>query len=97
MFMMYVGADIQEGIYMIRTQIYITEEEKKGLESIAALHKVSQSNLIRQAIDDLLAKNSGGDRTSVLDEIAGIWSDRDDISSMKDLRAGWQRRALGDE
>jgi len=97
MLVMYVGDDFQKGLFVIRTQIYITEQEKKGLESIAALHKVSQSNLIRQAIDDLLAKNSGGDRTSVLDEIAGIWSDRDDISSVRDLRAGWQRRALGDE
>ena len=80
---------------MIRTQIYITEQEKKGLESMAALRMVSQSNLIRQAIDDLLAKNGGGDRTSVLDESAGIWSDRDDITNVRDLRAGWQRRPLG--
>ena len=80
---------------MIRTQIYITEQEKKGLESIAALRKVSQSNLIRQAIDDLLAKSTDGDRTSVLDEIAGIWSDRNDIVNVRDLRAGWRQRPLG--
>lgn len=80
---------------MIRTQIYITEQEKKGLESIAASRKVSQSNLIRQAIDDLLAKTGGGDRTTVLEEIAGIWSDRVDIANVRDLRAGWQRRPLG--
>ncbi len=80
---------------MIRTQIYITEQEKKGLASIAALRNVSQSSLIRQAIDDLLAKNTDGRRASVLDEIAGIWSDRNDIVNVQDLRAGWRRRPLG--
>ena len=41
---------------MVRTQIYLTEEEKKGLKSAALAQGVSQSDLIRQAIDDLLAR-----------------------------------------
>ncbi|NOQ42652.1 MAG: ribbon-helix-helix protein, CopG family [Desulfuromusa sp.] len=80
---------------MIRTQIYITEQEKKGLESMAAIRKVSQSNLIRQAIDNLLVKSGGENRISVIDEVAGIWSDRDDLTNVRDLRVGWQRRQLG--
>ncbi len=77
---------------MIRTQIYLTEEEKKGLESIAISKGVSQSNLIRQAIDELLAKASGINMSVFLDEIAGIWSKRKDIPDIRDLRTGWRRR-----
>lgn len=77
---------------MIRTQIYLTEEEKKGLESISISKGVSQSELIRQAIDELLATDGGINMSAILDEIAGIWSRRKDIPDIRDLRTGWRRR-----
>ena len=77
---------------MIRTQIYITEEEKKGLEAVANSQGVSQSNLIRQAIDNFLARTGKFNKIALLDEIAGIWSDKNDIPDIRDLRTGWQRR-----
>jgi hypothetical protein len=77
---------------MVRTQIYLTEEEKKGLESAALAQGVSQSELIRQAIDDLLARTGDIDKDRILDEIAGVWAGRKDIIDIRDLRAGWRRR-----
>ena len=77
---------------MIRTQIYITEEEKKGLEAVANSQGVSQSNLIRQAIDNFLARTNKLNKIAILDEIAGTWSDKKDIPDIRDLRTGWQRR-----
>ena len=79
---------------MVRTQVYLTEEEKSSLESAALSQGVSQSDLIRQAIDELLAKTGQIDKVSILDEVAGIWSDRNDIADIRDLRTGWRRRPV---
>jgi len=77
---------------MVRTQIYLTEKEKTGLKSAASAQGVSQSDLIRQAIDDLLARSGEIDKDRILDEIAGVWANRHDISDVRDLRTGWRRR-----
>ena len=79
---------------MVRTQIYLTDEEKKGLETAAQTRGVSQSDLIRRAIDALLVRDRGADRRTVLDEIAGIWADRRNIPSARSFRTGWRRRNL---
>jgi Arc/MetJ-type ribon-helix-helix transcriptional regulator len=55
---------------------------------------VSQSDLIRQAIDELLAKTGPINKIPILDEIAGIWSTRTDIPDIRDLRTGWRRRPV---
>jgi hypothetical protein len=77
---------------MVRTQIYLTEKEKKGLESAALLRGVSQSDLIRKAIDEMLEKAVETDKTSVVREIAGIWRERSDLPDIRELRAGWRGR-----
>jgi hypothetical protein len=77
---------------MVRTQVYLTKEEKSNLESVALSQGVSQSDLIRQAIDELLAKTGQIDKASIIDEIAGIWSDKKDIPDIRELRTGWRSR-----
>jgi hypothetical protein len=79
---------------MFRTQVYLTDEEKKGLESIALHQGVHQSDLIRQAIDELLARTGSIDKTAILDEIAGIWSDNKKLPDLRGLRTGWRRRTV---
>jgi hypothetical protein len=83
---------ITKGISMVRTQVYLTEKEKSSLESVALQKGVSQSDLIRQAIDELLGKTGVIDKTSIIDGVAGIWSERKDLVDLRDLRAGWRRR-----
>jgi hypothetical protein len=85
---------ITKGSTMVRTQVYLTEEEKSSLETAALSQGVSQSDLIRQAIDQLLAKTGRIDKSSILDEIAGIWSTRTDIPDIRDIRTGWRRRPV---
>jgi hypothetical protein len=77
---------------MVRTQVYLTDEEKSSLESVALSQGVSQSDLIRQAIDELLAKTVQINKASILEEIAGIWSDRKDVPDIRELRTNWRRR-----
>ena len=79
---------------MIRIQIYITEEEKKGIESVTMSRGINQSEFIRQAIDELLTKTIDIDKSEILDEIAGIWSDRKEIPDIRDLRTGWRNRTM---
>jgi hypothetical protein len=79
---------------MVRTQVYLTEEEKSGLETSALSQGISQSDLIRRAIDELLAKTGRVDKSSILDEIAGIWSTRTDIPDIRVIRIGWRRRVV---
>ena len=79
---------------MIRTQIYLTEEEKVGLEAIAVVHGKTQSDLIRIAIDELIANQSIGSKDKVLNEIAGIWKKRTDIPNVRALRKGWRNRPV---
>jgi Arc/MetJ-type ribon-helix-helix transcriptional regulator len=48
---------------MVRTQIQLTEEQAARMKSAAAKKGVSMAELIRQAIDTLLAK--GGEKSEV--------------------------------
>ena len=58
---------------MIRTQIYITEEEKKGLESLSSNTGKSQSELIRSAIDSFIESNQQKNKKSILQNSFGMW------------------------
>ncbi|MBN1757051.1 MAG: ribbon-helix-helix protein, CopG family [Chitinispirillaceae bacterium] len=79
---------------MIRTQIYLTDEEKKGLAAVSSLKGISQSDLIRQAVDDLLARTGTIDKSSILQDIAGIWEAREDLPDVRELRTGWRERPV---
>ncbi|MDZ7720935.1 MAG: ribbon-helix-helix protein, CopG family [Balneolaceae bacterium] len=79
---------------MIRTQIYITEEEKEALEKLSAERNTTKSNIIREAIDQYVADMTLEEKRKKLNAAAGIWKDRDedDIPDVRDLREGWGRR-----
>ena len=77
---------------MIRTQIYLTREEKAGLDSVALASGKRQSEIIRTAVDDLLARQGTINKPEILDEIAGIWATRRDVPDIRKMRTGWRRR-----
>ncbi|MBN1129970.1 MAG: CopG family transcriptional regulator [Chitinispirillaceae bacterium] len=77
---------------MIRTQIYLSETEKTALSRVAAKTGLSQSDLIRRAIDSFIDREHGEDRGRVIKDVAGIWADRNDLPDLVNLRAGWNRR-----
>jgi len=64
---------------MIRTQIYLTEEECAALKRLAEEHDTSQSALIREAVDQYLDEHSREGRLAKLRAARGIWKDRTDI------------------
>lgn len=72
---------------MVRTQVYLTEEHKRGLERLATITGRRQSQLIREALDGYLARAQPDDWKQALEAVRGMWADRDDLDDLvSDLR-----------
>jgi len=80
---------------MVRTQIYLTEQEREALSTISEQTGRTQSDLIREAVDRLLAGFKGRDRLSLLRKARGLWKNREDLPDFRALRKEWDR--LGPE
>ena len=78
---------------MVRTQVYLTEEERIGLENVSKATGKKQSELIREAVDRFLEQAEGGLRDAVLRETAGLWRDRKDLPDFAAARRSWNRMA----
>ena len=76
---------------MVRTQIYLTESQRKELAAIASAEGKKQSELIREAIDWLIGQAGSNRRRIVLRETAGIWKDRTDLPDFAKMRTEWDR------
>ncbi len=76
---------------MVRTQIYLTENQRDELAAIAKSAGKKQSELIREAIDLLIDQAGSDHRETVLLKTVGIWKDRADLPDFKVVRSEWDR------
>ena len=76
---------------MLRTQVYLTEEEKVGLNHLVESTGTSQSELIREAIDCLLKRNAGKEKLNTLEDVAGMWEGRTDLPDFNEIRQSFDR------
>ena len=76
---------------MRRTQIYLTDEERKALKSIADRLGISQSQVIRTAVDRYIDRYQGGDRLELLKQARGLWAKRDDLPDFSHVRREFDR------
>jgi len=76
---------------MVRTQIYLTDEEKTALQDIANETGVSQSELIRHAIDRFIERQQEKDRKTLFQKARGLWKDREDLPDFRILRNEFDR------
>ncbi|MBN1685020.1 MAG: ribbon-helix-helix protein, CopG family [Spirochaetales bacterium] len=76
---------------MVRTQVYLTEDERKRLERITKLTGKKQSELIREAVDEFLALKDDDQREAILNEAMGLWHKRRDLPDFNSERRSWDR------
>lgn len=76
---------------MVRTQIYLTEEERDGLNVLVEASGKKQSLLIREAVDDFIRRHSRLRSDEILDKAAGLWEVRDDLPDFDRMRSTWDR------
>jgi hypothetical protein len=81
---------------MVRTQIYLTEDEKEALQSISKETGKTQTELIRTAIERFIIDVEPRDRLSLLRQARGIWRDRTDLPDFRELRRELDGRVAGD-
>jgi hypothetical protein len=67
---------------MVRTQIYLTQDQKRRLEQMAAATGKRQSDLIRAALDDYLAQHRATNWKDALEACFGMWADRTDVADL---------------
>jgi Arc/MetJ-type ribon-helix-helix transcriptional regulator len=72
---------------MVRTQVYLTEEQERGLKRLAASSGRKQSELIREAVDRLLSDKNQRSWRKSLEPMFGMWADRPEMDHfVRDLR-----------
>lgn len=79
---------------MVRTQIYLTEREKSALEAMARRTGKTQSELIREAIDAMIAAPDLDGRRALLATGRGLWEGRTDLPDFEALRRELDRATV---
>lgn len=76
---------------MVRTQIYLTEEERAALGALAKSTGKKQAELIREAVDQFIELASRHRRDEVLARAAGMWRDHQELPDFSALRRSLDR------
>ena len=76
---------------MVRSQIYLTEDERDSLKHISSDTGRSQSDLVREAIDDFIKRVANKNNIQQRQEAFGIWKGKENIPDIEDLRSEFDR------
>jgi predicted transcriptional regulator len=83
---------------MRRTQIYLTEEERRALKTLAERQGRPQSAIIREAVDRYLEREVDIERRERLRAARGLWRDHTGLPDPERLREELERpRSDGSE
>jgi metal-responsive CopG/Arc/MetJ family transcriptional regulator len=79
---------------MIRTQIYLTDLEREQLLALTHEMGLSQSELIREAIDQFIEQHTEKKRNkaALIRAAKGLWDNRTDLPDFDTLRKEWDRK-----
>ncbi len=76
---------------MLVTEINLTEQEQNALQEISRRTGKTERELIREAVDQLIAQFQIEGRLQLMQSARGIWKGRDDLPEFEYLRAEWDR------
>jgi hypothetical protein len=79
---------------MQRTQIYLTQKERKALKALATRLGRSQSALIRDAVDRYIERYQEGNRVDLLRRARGLWANRPDLPDFDQVRRELDRLGI---
>ena len=82
---------------MERTQIYLTEAERRALKALATRLDRSQSALIREAIDRYVDRYQEGNRLGLLRTARGMWADKQGLPDFEVVRQELDRTHFEEE
>ena len=76
---------------MTTAQITLTDEESQTLQKLCQLKGVSPEVLLHEAVESYLGRHQSGNRLLALRRGCGLWSQRDDLPTLTELRSEWDR------
>lgn len=76
---------------MVKSQIYLTEEENSSITRLSRLLGSGKSQIIRQAIDEFILKRETSKRLNALREARGMWAERTEIPDLRAQRESFDR------
>jgi metal-responsive CopG/Arc/MetJ family transcriptional regulator len=76
---------------MIRTQIYLTEQENAAIAYLSKKLGNGKSEIIRQAIDEFIERRDTSSKMKRLRSARGIWTNKADIPDIGQLRKDFDR------
>ena len=76
---------------MTTAQITLTDEESQTLQELCQLKGVAPEVLLHEAVESYLGRHQSGHRLLALRRGRGLWSQRDDLPSLTELRREWDR------
>ncbi len=76
---------------MPKTEINLTEQERQALDEMSQQTGKTPSELIHQAIKNLILEVKTEERRLMMRKAKGIWKDRQDLPELKDIRQEWNR------
>lgn len=71
---------------MVRTQVYLTKEEREALRCIADVTQRTQSEIIRETVDRLIKDYREGNRLNLLRQVRELWKKRTGLADFRALR-----------
>lgn len=79
---------------MLEAELDLTEQKRIALQEISRRTGKSEGQLIREAIDQLIASFQSNARPELMRKARGIWKDRQDLPALNELRSEWNRVPL---
>ncbi len=76
---------------MTTAQVTLTDEESRALQTLSQFKGVAPEVLLHEAVESYLGQHQSGSRLAALRQARGIWSQRQDLPPLIELRREWDR------